>query len=200
MNRTPLPYSPDIEQPSEDEQKTIDGIIQGMTQQSKTVEEREHHAVRASHAKSTALAVGTLEIPQGLPPELAQGLFARPGIHPVAVRFAQGPGERLGDRVSTHRGMSIKVFDVLGEKLPGHITDTQDFVLASGTTFPSGTAEGFLRDGTVIGKATGLPEGAKSAVASLARNFNRVLHAFGTESPKADFFGHPFSHPLAEPY
>ncbi|MBB3952495.1 catalase family protein [Aureimonas jatrophae] len=200
MNRTPLPYSPDIEQPSEDEQKTIDGIIQGMTQQSETVERREHHAVRASHAKSTALAVGTLEIPKGLPTELAQGLFARPGIHPVAVRFAQGPGERLGDRVSTHRGMSIKVFDVPGVKLPGHTTDTQDFVLASGTTFPSGTAEGFLRDGTVIGKTTGLPEGAKSAVASLARNFNRVLHAFGTESPKADFFGHPFSHPLAEPY
>ncbi len=73
-------------------------------------------------------------------------------------------------------------------------------MLASGTTFPSGTAEGFLRDGTVIGNATGLPEGAKSAVASLARNFNRVLHAFGTESAKADFFGHPFSHPLAEPY
>lgn len=40
----------------------------------------------------------------------------------------------------------------------------------------------------------------KSAVAAGARNFNRLLHAFGTESSKADFFGHPFSHPLAEPY
>ncbi len=40
----------------------------------------------------------------------------------------------------------------------------------------------------------------KSAVSAGARGFNRLLHAFGTESPKADFFGHPFSHPLAEPY
>ena len=32
------------------------------------------------------------------------------------------------------------------------------------------------------------------------RNFNKVLHAFGAESPKADFFGHPFSHPLSDAY
>ena len=195
-----LRYRPEIEQPEPQEQETIDGIIRGMTQQSETVEQREHHAVRASHAKSSALAIGTLEIAEALPPELAQGLFATPGTHPVAVRFAQGPGETLGDRVSTHRGMSIKVYDDEGEKLSGHMADTQDFVLASGPTFPSGTAKGFLRDGTVIGKSASLPEGVKSAVSAGARNFNHLLHALGTESPKADFFGHPFSHPLGEPY
>lgn len=196
----PLRYTPDIEQPDADEQATIDGIIQGMTQQSETVEKREQHAVRASHAKSSACAIGELTISPGLPPELAQGLFAKPGTFSVAVRFAQGPGETLGDRVSTHRGMAIKIFGVEGEKLPGHNVDTQDFVLATGTTFPSGTAKGFLRDGTVIGKATSLPEGVKSVVSSTMRNFNKLLHAVGTESPKADFFGHPFTHPLSEPY
>lgn len=197
---TYLRYSPDIEQPDADEQATIDGIIKGMTQQSETVEKREHHAVRASHAKSTACAIGTLTIPDDLPPELAQGLFARSGTYDVAVRFAQGPGETLGDRVSTHRGMSIKVFGVEGEKLPGHDADTQDFVLATGPTFPSGTAKGFLRDGTVIGKATGLPETAKSAVSSLARNLNKVLSTVASPSALADFFGHPFSHPLGDSY
>ena len=197
---TPLPYRSDIEQPDPDEQKAIDGIIQGMTEQSRTVERRDGQAVRASHAKSTACVVGTLTITDGLPSELAQGLFAASGAYPAAIRFAQGPGERLGDRVSTHRGMAIKLFGVEGEKLPGHTASTQDFVLATGTTFPSGTAKGFLRDGTVIGKATALPEGAKSAVAATARTFNRVLHAFGTESARADFFGHPFSHPLADSY
>ena len=172
---TYLRYAPDIEKPAPDEQETIDSIIAGMTQQSQTVEKREHHAVRASHAMSSACVTGELTVAAGLPPELAQGLFATPGTHPVAVRFAQGPGETLGDRVSTHRGMSIKVFDVPGEKLPGHAVDTQDFVLATGTTFPSGTAAGFLRDGTVIGKSTGLPEGVKSAVSSTMRNLNKVL-------------------------
>lgn len=197
---SPLRYSPAIEQPAPDEAATIAGIIGGMTSSSEVVEKRERHAVRASHAKSTSCAVGTLTVADGLPAELAQGLFATPGSHPVAVRFAQGPGERLGDRVSTHRGMSIKVFGVEGEKLPGHDAPTQDFVLATGTTFPSGTAAGFLRDGTVIGHATPLAEGVKSAVSALARNLNRVMHALGTDSPKADFFGHPFGHPLAEPY
>ena len=195
-----LRYAPEIESPDPDEQQTIDGIIQGMTQQSKTVEQREHHAVRASHAKSSACVVGELIVPPGLPPELAQGLFAKPATYRVAVRFAQGPGETLGDRVSTHRGMSIKVFGVSGDKLPGHDSDTQDFVLATGTTFPSGTAAGFLRDGTVIGQSASLPEGVKSAVSSTMRNFNRLLHAFGTESSFAGFFGHPFSHPLSDSY
>ena len=196
----PLRYSSAIETPEPDEQATIDGIIQGMTQQSETVEARDGRAVRASHAKSTACAVGTLTVPPHLPPALAQGLFARPGTYDVAVRFAQGPGETLGDRVATHRGMAIKVFGVEGERLPGHDAPVQDFVLASGRTFPSGTAAGFLRDGTVIGKSTGLPEVAKSAVSSLARNLNRVLGVVGVESARADFFGHPFGHPFAEAY
>lgn len=196
----PLPYSPDIERPEAGEQETIDGIIQGMTKQSQTVEKREHRAVRASHAKSSACVTGELIVADGLPPELAQGLFATGGTYPAAVRFAQGPGETLGDRVSTHRGMSIKVFNARGEKLPGHDADTQDFVLATGPTFPSGTAKGFLRDGTVISGSARLPEGAKSAVSSTMRNFNRLLHALGTESALADFFGHPFSHPLADAY
>ncbi len=118
-----LRYRPEIERPDPQEQETIDGIIRGMTQQSETVEKREHHAVRASHAKSSALVTGRLEV---------------------------AAGETLSDRVSTHHGMSIKVYEVGGEKLGGHDADTQDFVLASGPIVPSGMAKGFLRDGTVI--------------------------------------------------
>lgn len=197
---TYLRYSDDIETIQPDEQETIDGIINGMTQQTETVEKREGHAVRASHAKSTACAIGELTIAADLPPELAQGLFAKAGTYPVAVRFAQGPGETLGDRVSTHRGMSIKVFGVDGEKVPGHGADTQDFVFATGPTFPSGTAQGFLKDAKQIGLATPLPEGFKSAVSSLARNLNKVLNTVAAPLPKADFFGHPFSHPLGDSY
>lgn len=198
---TYLRYSPDIETPEPDEQESINGIIQGMTQESQTVEKRDGHAVRASHAKSTACVIGKLIVAPGLPPELAQGLFAEPGTFDVAVRFAQGPGEKLGDRVSTHRGMSIKVFGVEGTKLPGHDAPTQDFVLASGTTFPAGTAAGFLSQAKKIGLTVPMPEGVKSAAASVARNINKVLNAVGAgPSPTLDFYGHPFSHPLVETY
>ena len=79
-----------------------------MIQQSEVVEKREQHAVRASHAKSSACVVGTLTIADDLPPELAQGLFAAAGTYDVAIRFAEGPGETLGDRVSTHRGIASR--------------------------------------------------------------------------------------------
>ncbi|KAB0675805.1 catalase family protein [Aureimonas leprariae] len=195
-----LRYRPEIESPAADEAEAIQGIVHSMTHQAEKVADREHHAVRASHAKSSALVVGELTVQPNLPPELAQGLFALPRSYKVAIRFAQGPGERLADRVGTHRGMAIKVFGVDGEKLGSHRDDTQDFVLASGPTFPSGTAQGFLKDEKQLESGVSLPEGVKSFVSSAARNLNRVLHAVGTESPKADFFGHPFSHPLSEPY
>ena len=198
---TYLPYRNDIETPEEGEQESIDGIIKGMTQETQTVEKRQGHAVRASHAKSTACVIGEMVVPADLPPELAQGLFAKGGTYDVAVRFAQGPGENLGDRVSTHRGMAIKVFGVEGEKLPGHDAPTQDFVFASGTTFPAGTAAGFLSQAKKIGLTTPMLEGVKSAASSIARNINKVLNAVtGGPSPTFDFYGHPFSHPLDDYY
>ena len=198
---TYLPYRNDIETPEEGEQESIDGIIKGMTQEMQTVEKRQGRAVRASHAKSTACVIGELVVPTDLPPELAQGLFAKGGTYKVALRFAQGPGENLGDRVSTHRGMAIKVFGVEGEKLPGHDAPTQDFVFASGTTFPAGTAAGFLSQAKKIGMTTSMPEGVKSAASSIARNINKVLNAVtGGPSPTLDFYGHPFSHPLDDYY
>ena len=198
---TYLRYSPDIEQLEASEQETIDGIVKGMIAESRTVEKRDGQAVRASHAKSTACVTGELIVADDLPPELAQGLFARGGTFPIAVRFAQGPGEKLGDRVSTHRGMAIKVFGVEGEKLLGHDAPTQDFVLASGPTFPAGTAAGFLSQAGKIGMMTGMPEGVKSAASSIARNLNKVVQAVsGGPSPLLDFYGHPFGHPLDDYY
>lgn len=47
---TYLRYAPGIETPEEDEQATIDGIVQGMTQQSETVEAREGQAARVQAA------------------------------------------------------------------------------------------------------------------------------------------------------
>jgi len=196
-----LRYSDDVETLEDGEQESIDGIIKGMTQESEVVEKREGHAVRASHAKSTACVLGEMTIANDLPPELAQGLFAKGGTFQVAVRFAQGPGEHLGDRVSTHRGMAIKVFGVAGEKLPGHDAPTQDFVFASGPTFPAGTAAGFLSQAKKIGATTPMPEGVKSAASSIARNINKVLNAVaGGPSPTLDFYGHPYSHPLDDYY
>ena len=137
-------YSDSIETILPDEPEVIGKIVQAMSRETDTVAERERHAVRSSHAKSTGVLKGELRVLEGLPKPLAQGVFAQVRTYPAVVRFAQGPGERLKDSVSTHRGMAIKVFDVAGDMLPGHDGTTQDFVLATGPVFPNPDAAGFL--------------------------------------------------------
>lgn len=61
--------------------------------------------------------------------------------------------------------------------------------ICDGNHFISWTTPGLPRESTEIGKATGLFEGMKSAVGTLARELSSVLHEFGTASAQADFFG-----------
>ncbi|KQP33375.1 catalase [Methylobacterium sp. Leaf102] len=201
MGETYLRYHDGIETPKPDEDAVIDKIIASMIRESGTTAKRYGHAVRASHAKVSGVVVGELHIPDNLPPELAQGLFAKPGTHPVVVRFAQGPGELLKDSVSTHRGMAIKVFGVEGEKLPGHDAPTQDFVLATGPVFPNPDAAGFLGSMKQLELGTKAPEDVKVIVSKMAQAANTLVKTFtGKDTPIFDFFGHAPKHPLAEPY
>ena len=201
MAETYLRYHDGVETPAPDEAETIDAIIASMTRESETTAKRYGHAVRASHAKISGVVTGELQVPDDLPRELKQGLFARGGTYPVIVRFAQGPGERLKDSVSTHRGMAIKVLGVAGEKLQGHGAQTQDFVLATGPVFPNPDAKGFLGSMKQLEAGTKAPEALKAAVSRTARAADTIVKAVtGESSPLLDFFGHEPLHPLAEPY
>ncbi len=169
-------YADSLEAPAPGEQEVVGQIILAMQRETDKVAEREHHAVRASHAKSTGLLKGELRVLDGLPPHLAQGLFARPHSYPAVVRFAQGPGEHLSDSVSTHRGMAVKLFGVHGPALPGHEgRGTQDFVFATGTTFPQANSASFLTAIKGLEKSTNMPEAMKQAAATAARAANAVV-------------------------
>ena len=193
-------YADFIETIAENEGSVIEGIIASMTRESQVVAERDGQTVRASHAKSTGLVTGTLTVLPNLPEPLQQGLFAEARSYPVLLRFAQGPGEKLPDSVSTHRGVGIKVLGVEGAKLPGHNGDTQDFVLATGTAFAQSNAATFLTAIKGIEKNTGKPEGFKQAVSSASRVVNAALNAVGGDSPTFGFFGHTKRNPLADAY
>ena len=195
-----VPYGESVETVTDGEAEVIDGIIATMTRESRTVAERDGQTVRASHAKSTGLLKGTLTVLPGLPEPLRQGLFASADSYPVLLRFAQGPGEKLSDSVSTHRGVSIKVLGVDGPKLPGHDAATQDFVFATGAAFPQSGASTFLTAIKGIQKGTGLPEAVKQAVSSVSRVTNAAFQALGTDSPTFGFFGHTKRNPLADAY
>ena len=198
-----LRYAPEVEEIGEDEPALFAKIAETFEAMGEQVAREGGRAVRVSHAKATAIVTGELEIASDLPPELAQGIAARPGKYEATVRFAQGPGELLHDRVSTHRGMAVKLHGVEGETI-AESSDraTQDFVLeAKAKAFINATAERFyanLRAG--VSNAPSMPEVVKSAISSVAHATETAIEAVGLESKTLDFFGHEPLHPLAEAY
>jgi hypothetical protein len=197
-------YRDDLEEVESDEQETHKKIVEVMTEGMHLVrkESGSPENVRISHAKAFGLLKGELIVKSGLPPELAQGLFAQPGTHPVLVRLATAPGEINDDsKVKTVRGMAIKVFNVSGPKLPGHTADTQDFVLDTGKEFFNSGVKAFLQ--TFKPNATIAPrlsDDVKGAISGVSRATNAALNAVGLNSEKLDFFGHEVKHPMAEEY
>jgi hypothetical protein len=198
-----LRYRPDIETIGDGEAETFDAIRETFMRMGEKVRESEGRAVRVSHAKSTGLVTGTLTIDANLPPEYAQGLAGVPRSFEAVVRFAQGPGEMLSDRISTHRGMAVKILGVEGERLAQSTEEaSQDFVLEAGKpSFINSTASIFLANLKAgVSNAPSMPDAVKAAVSSVSRAINTPLEAAGVGSKTLAFFGHPRLHPLAETY
>lgn len=198
----PLRYSPAYEHPEPDEAKTLAEIDEQMHKiQEKTFADG-GKALRSVHAKSHGLLVGELRIEPGLPPELAQGVFARPGTLPVVMRLSTIPGDILPDDISTPRGMAVKIIGVTGERLPGSEGDvTQDFVLVNGPAFGKPDAKAFARNLKLLASTTDKAEGAKQVLAATFRGLEKVVEAVGGKSATLIALGgHPETHPLGETY
>ena len=137
MQGMPVRYIPEVEDVKPDEGQTIDKLCETFDTILETTAEDYGHAVRSVHAKANAILEGTMTVEPGLPPELAQGLFATPGDHKVYMRMSTNAGDILPDAVSLPRGLALKVLDVPGERLPDAVGDTQDFVMVNGTVTTS---------------------------------------------------------------
>ncbi|MGO4839710.1 catalase, partial [Rhizobiaceae sp. 2RAB30] len=106
----------------------------------------------------------------GLPPPLAQGIFAEARRYPMVMRFSTNPGDVLPDSVSTPRGLAIKVLDVEGERLPGlSEKSSQDFVMVNGPTFNAADGEAFLKNLKMLAATTDRVEGLKKVVSATLR-------------------------------
>ena len=201
MTTTYVRYSADVETIPADEQKTIDKILESTHRLMGRTQEKYGHAVRVSHAKSHGVAVGELEVMDGLAEPFRQGLFTSPARYPVIVRLANVPGELDPDSVNTQRGFSFKVLGVQGEMLGGPDAGaTQDFVLDTGDRFAAADAKAFLMTHLQLEHAPQIPSGVKAAVSAVSRATNKALHAIGVDSANMDFFGHSHIHPLTEAY
>jgi hypothetical protein len=197
----PILYSPDVEDVLPDEAETVAKLNETFD----TILDRTHedygHAVRAVHAKAHAILEGTLTVDAGLPPELAQGLFATPGDHHAFVRLSTNPGDILDDAISLPRGLALKVLDVEGERLPDAEGTTQDFILVNAPIFQAKSAENFLGNLKLLAVTTDRGEGAKKALSAVLRGVNTALSAVGIESATVKTLGGaPNVEPLGETY
>ena len=198
----PLRYQPAYEHPETDEAKSLADINEQMRRiQERTLADG-GKAIRSVHAKSHGLLLGELRIPGDLPPELAQGLFARPGTLPLVMRLSTIPGDILPDDVSTPRGMAIKVIGAQGTRLQGSEGDvTQDFVLVNGPAFMKPDASSFARSLKLLAATTDKAVGAKQVLSAALRGVEKVVEAAGGQSATLTALGgHPETNPLGETY
>lgn len=197
----PVRYSPDVEVVRPDEGQTIEQLNEAFDTILTRVAEHSGHAVRSVHAKSHGILEGTLTVDAGLPPELAQGLFAKAGEHKVYMRVSTNAGDILPDSVSLPRGIALKVLDVEGERLPDAEGTTQNFIMVNGKVFQAPNAEKFLGSLKLLAGTTDRVEGLKVAASTVLRGVNKALHAFGVDSPTiGSLGGAPNVDPLGETY
>ncbi|UHS62866.1 catalase family protein [Agrobacterium vaccinii] len=197
----PVRFSPDLEEIKPDEQETIQGLNETFDTILQKTASDYGHAVRSVHAKSHGILQGTLDVKDDLPPELAQGLFARPGSYTVFMRISTNAGDILPDAISLPRGMAIKVVGVDGERLPDAAGRSQDFVMVNGPVFQAKTADKFLGSLKMLAKTTDKMEGTKKAMSSVLQVVNSAMEAVGLSSSTVQSMGGaPNVDPLGETY
>ncbi|MFK2899801.1 catalase family protein [Dyella jejuensis] len=164
--------------------------------------EDDHQPLRSVHAKSHGILSAKLEVLPNLAPELAQGLFAVPATYEVVARLSTSPGDLLSDRVSTPRGMAIKVLDVPGERLEGsEDRSCQDFILVDGPQFHTPNARTFLRSLKLLASTTDRAPRTKQALSTVLRGAERAIEALDGESATIKSLGgHPATHILGETF
>lgn len=202
MPAAPLRYSPDVEQIQPEERETIEGLEAQFDSIQETTRKDYGHGVRAVHAKAHGFGRGTLTVSDGLPPELAQGLFATPGAYEAILRISTQPGDILDDAVNSPRGLALKLIGVAGERLPGSEGDTtQDFILVNGPIFGAPDTAKFLTNLKLLAKTTDKVEGVKKALSAVLQPVNAAIEAVGLASPTIQQLGGaPPVHPLGETY
>lgn len=204
------PFDPQLTIADPSEEETARELDQQMAKIRETTFEHSGHAIRSVHAKSHGLVQAEVEVLRGLPPTLAQGIFAKPATYQAIMRFSTNPGDILPDSVSTPRGLAIKILDVEGERLPGATEhNTQDFIMVNGPTFSAPNGEMFLKNLKLLAATTDRAEGLKKVVSATLRGLESTVEALGGKSatlkalggqPQTHILGDTFFTQLAQRY
>ncbi|MEQ1686077.1 MAG: catalase family protein [Burkholderiaceae bacterium] len=198
---TPVPYESGHELLEEHEVDTERELVTTLLDISDITFKDSGQGLRSVHAKSHGLLRGELQV-LDLPLPYAQGLFANPRTYPALIRLSTTPGDLLDDKVSTPRGLALKVIGVQGERLPGSPgAVTQDFLLVNGPAFLAPTAHKFLGSLKLLAATTDRVPNLKRAFSALLRGTEKIIEAVGGESGTLKGLGgHPETHILGETF
>ena len=178
-----LRYTDEVEHKIPNEDETVAETLRLFQEQRERAFEKHRHGLRDAHAKSHGFLKGEIQIYDGLPEELAQGVFVKPKVYPVIVRFSTAPGELTRDSIPSFRGMALKLVGVPGEKTIPEDKDalTQDFLLVNHPTIPTGTVDQYLRGIKMLDVVGKEPEPVQKAMAKGTQVINAVASALGNE-------------------
>ncbi|TPW33848.1 catalase family protein [Oecophyllibacter saccharovorans] len=186
--RPPVPYSDTVEQIQPDETRINQGLEKQLRHIITTVDRDYDEAFRGVHAKSHALLKGTFTVHDGLPAELAQGLFSRPGSYRADLRISSVIGDPLCDAVSVPHGFAVKVNDVPPDLGGGLLPENdgvpvQDFLFASGLAFATPSMEEFLKLFTLLSLTTDRFLFLKIVLSRVLRRVSALAERFNIALP-----------------
>jgi hypothetical protein len=140
-------YSAAVEKPDPDFDEHLQTVIGATKEYIEDSVNSESRAVRDAHAKGYGLARAEVEILGGLPPEYAQGIYARPGRHEALIRFSNGSPHTGADaRLGMGFGMGLKLFGIEGQTLLEDEPDSRtfDYAMINGPIFFCNTVEHYV--------------------------------------------------------
>ncbi len=198
----PLPYHPGVERPEPGEAASVASLERSVRSVLGKTWRNYGHAVRGVHAKSHGLLEGELQVLGGLPPALAQGVFAGPATYPAVVRVSINPSDVMDDSISAPRGIAVKLIGVSGERLPGSEADvTQDFTFVNGPYFVVPSVRIFAGTFKALALSAETGQAWKKVFSAVLRGVAAVLNAAGTDSGLVKGVGgQVLTHPLGETY
>lgn len=164
------------------------------------------HAYRATHVKTQGIVKGKLTVLSDLPKHVQQGLFKEPGkAYDVAARYANEPFFSKQSKNPGLRGLSMRVFNIQGERLPGSDSacTMQDFFFNNASSIElTGVdtcldfmqmREKYFDNPTKLAAASRLrTDGLKQVTPFQLPNTNMISYSFYTQS--AFLFGEWYGH------
>lgn len=200
---TYLTYTDDLEQVSPDEAAVIEKMVCTLHGNNEWAFNKYQHGIRDAHAKSHGILRGELEVYPDLPPELRQGLFAKPATYPVIARLSSTAGAIRDDQLRGIHGLGVKLIGVEGERcLPDDVATTQDLLFVTHREFPFADAHEYHRKGMPLAWLLArLPDWGLGAAEDVLSAVDKVTGLVGVHLPEAvQLFIRPNYHILGQTF